>query len=237
MGLPSPIVARDIISEHIDLADSQDLSTATTYAYSIFYHYGLESITAVEILNHEQTSVGLFKLGIQKASEKAPIIFTGIGPVLNSMCTFLSSYPEHVFVVVSGNNAQRLEPEQYPACGAKNIIRVAAYDNLSHALFSSANWGSLVRIAAPARNILVENNLGEEIRVSNTTVAAAQVAARLVIFSRQQNLKGAALVDAFLATQSVTLPRLVGLIEEGRLLTWQDACGSENYKLATFPGK
>ena len=222
MGKPSEVVTRDIVEEHLDLQGNSVVDNSTTYAFSIFYSYGVKSVTSIEILKNMSTSINLFEQAIELAVQKSPVVFTTIGPIL-SLCALLEAHPNTAFVIVSGNDAERLDPEQYPACAARNILRVAAFDHETISLMPYSNFGPLIRIAAPGKNILVENILGEEIRVSNTSVAAAQVAARLALFAAQeQALKGGALIESFLAAHTTRVASLENLVENARILRWAD---------------
>jgi hypothetical protein len=219
MGKPSEIVSNAIIAEHVLWQRDRQIDESSTFSYSILKRLGIEKAFSIEAMKNGAMGYSDFWRGLIVGASKARVVFTIIGPVLERLCAVLADYPDTAYVIVAGNDAMRLEPEANPSCLARNILRVAALDQNTNDLMSFANWGELVRIAAPASHIAVENIDGSPSFRTGTTMAASLVAGRLASFAKAHpDLKGAVLIDQFLAENSVVLPALLGKVEAGRAL-------------------
>lgn len=220
MGRPSSIVARDLITNEFDLADNKDVDYGTTWTYSIFNREKISSSTLVVVLEKNgSTSQAQWIEGLNLAAEHSSVVLSHIGPLNEVACTAMANNTKTAFVVVAGNDAREVNEQDLPECAAKNIIVVAALNQQTKNLMSYANWGTLVRLASPALEISVEDVLGNETKVSNTTVAASLAAARLAQFAKNNTtLTGAKLIDSFLEQETLTLPNLKDRVKDGRVI-------------------
>jgi hypothetical protein len=222
MGSPDGSLdfVQSLVQERINLSDHASVDDVSTAVYSIFHRIGIQSAVSVGVQNQFGSSTeSLFLQGISLGVQKAPIVYTNMGPVGERICSVMAHYPQTVFVLVAGNSGSQLDPGQEPSCLNGNILRVGALDQVRGELFSFSNWGPSVRIASPSLKIPAVGAGGVQHSYTNNSVGAALVAARMGVYATQHlDLRGAALVDKFLDESTLCLPALLGKVDGARAL-------------------
>jgi hypothetical protein len=222
MGSPDSTLGfvQNMVKKRIALQDVSNESEVTTAVYSVLSRVGVTNATAVQLLpNNGTTTQANFENALRIASKESTVVYTIVGPMSNELCQEMSRLSNNVFVTVSGNERRALEPQAMPACLSSNIICVAGLNQADSDLRDSANYGALIRIAAPSFNIPVVLAGGAHSTMSNTSVASALVAGRLATFARtHQEFFGATLANAFISENSEPMANLAEKVRDGRVL-------------------
>jgi hypothetical protein len=217
-GEPDPTLefTRRMVREKIVLPGEELIAHeqfSTTITYSILEHFDVRDTALVPVLDEDGTSTyeKLYS-ALTIAADKAPVVYTNIGPLADEFCRTMSQKIDTAFVVTAGSDSSELDSVQMPHCWSNNILIVGAWDQVNQERLSFSNWGEQVRYFAPSVGIDVVVPSGQHQRLTNGTVGSATVAAQLARLAKMDPaLHGAHLIAEFLTKQFATRDSLSAL--------------------------
>lgn len=197
----------------------------TTQVFSILDRLGVREVTNVEVISAGGAGSGNLMRGFSLAATKAPVVDVPLGPNFGAsakgLCAAMATLKDTVFVLPSGSEGKEVEASQVaaaPECFSPNILRVSALKMDNTDLDPSTNFGMQIDLAASA-TADVTGAGGKTGTVRGTSVASNQTAALLAVYAtKNPDLKGAALAQAFLASETRPLATLNGKIAASRAL-------------------
>jgi hypothetical protein len=207
----------EILQGRITYVDS-GTSDVGNFTDGIFYfagRNGVRSALSVEILYKDGSAFDAdFLAATRDAGARAAIALVPVGPVTEEYCRRFADHPDTVFIAGLGSNAERFDDSKTPTCFSSNILFVAGLNAEMTDLNSNQSWGELARVAVPYAGLKspVDSRSSRSIGMA---VAAGKMAE---ILRGNPDLRGAALIEAFLATATVELPSLKGKIAGSRAL-------------------
>lgn len=192
----------------------------TTQELSILVRRGIQRVSMGEVVYSDNSarSSDVYR-ALQFGASRSPVVAFALSSGSqqnNSTCRFMSQFTNTVFVTVGPNFRDSL-PEL--ECLAANILRITSLNADQSDLTEYAPKGETVRLAAPSYRIPTIGQGGYHSELSGLSPAVMIVAAELAKFyNMNPQLKGAALIDLFLETQSTVLPSLEGKVVGAKAL-------------------
>jgi hypothetical protein len=202
-----------------DLApDFQKENWGSTIHVSIFDHLGVRSIVNFEMLSWDGfSSTPLIQKALRLGAAEAPVVTHDLEPETTPICNVMAAYPNTIFVITAGAGGAGLRLP--PGCDLPNILRVAALNSTENALMGFSNFGANVKVAAPGQRVPGIGPGGEKVSVVGGQYAVAWAAGSLASFARNNpSLRGPALIEAFLNSQTMVIPTIKDKIPGGRAL-------------------
>jgi len=206
---------REVLVERFRLQDSSQ-SSISDHTSRIFYFAqknGVKSIISIEVLtgagsgSYEQVMEGM-----RFAATRSKVILNALGPLTNSWCQVMASYPSVVFMTPVNSDGKIVDTSKFPDCRAANILIVSGLDTSLTDLHSTQDRGDIVRLAVPFVNL--KSPIGS---ASSRAYGMGIVAGKMAQLIRANpELTGAELINLFFKTNTIYLEKLEGKVKAGR---------------------
>lgn len=210
----------EILKEKIDQVPGENMLDYTTATFYFAQRNGVKAAASVQVVTETGTAyyVDIFS-GIQKLQDKAAVMILPLGPSTESLCRPLAEKTDIVFLLPIGASGETEDPSDKPSCAAGNILFAAGLNFKKDDLAENQNISPLTRVATPYTALTAPVDQDRSMSYSANAFGLSMIAGKMAeLRALNPELKGAALVDAFLASKTTTLEKLAGKVQGGRAL-------------------
>lgn len=203
----------EILVDRLILKDSSS-SSMSEHTNRIFYFAhksGVKSIISIEAVDMRGAgSLNQVMEGLSFAVMNSKIILNALGPINNSLCQLMASYPKVVYMTLVNLDSKVIDESILMDCSAPNILIVSGLNKSQTDLHESQDRRNLVRLAVSYINL--NGPLGP-----SRSYSLAIVAGKMAQLARANpNLEGAELINEFFKFHTIHLEKLEGKVKDGR---------------------
>lgn len=203
----------EVLVDRLILKDSSS-SSMSEHTNQIFYYAhksGVKSIISIEAIDSKGAgSLDQVMEGLSFAATNSKVILNALGPINNSMCNLMASYPKVVYMTLVNLDSKIIDESKLPDCNASNILIVAGLNKSLTDLHESQDRGTIVRLAVPYINL--NGPIGPS-RSYGLAIVAGKMAK---LMRANPNLEGAELINEFFKYHTIHLEKLEGKVKDGR---------------------
>lgn len=207
---------REVVKDYLSFVPGMNARAYTTGTLYFGWRNGVRSVHTIQILDDRggSSSVTLARAIDAAAKSSAVVLIPVGGGDFGAFCRQMAEKNATVFLL------PMIAVGASPECTAGNILTVSGLNAALSDLDSREPYGAALRLAIPVMNLSAPVGEGENYAFTNRSFGMAIAAGKIAQVSRRNpELRGAALVDRFLAEETEVLPALEGKVAGGRALT------------------